>query len=414
MRQTLRRVIRSRHGWPNWLNRRATGVVERLPNALLERFDGAVLRASDRIPEPVLAPQAGIRLYVAPANFAGQGFLWSRAVTTHVEDVSGVSMAFQSDAGFAFETDNAVPEAVYLYSTAWQRRQVRSVREGFSHALIEAERPLFGYYYGGRLEEEVRVLSEEGVQVAFVCHGTDIRVPSRHAKSFPDSPYRDATSSVTRALESRARQNGRLLARLGRPVFVSTPDLLLDVDYAQWLPVVVDCERWQGGVPPLVAARPLVVHAPSKAGVKGSELIDPVLAQLDAEGLIRYVRVEGVPSARMPDIYREADIVLDQFRLGSYGVAACEAMAAGRLVISHVSDQARAAVQAVTGYELPIVEARATDLEATIRAVVRERERYRAHAALGADFVREVHDGRLSARLLEEHFLSATSGRGER
>ncbi len=45
-----------------------------------------------------------------------------------------------------------------------------------------------------------------------------------------------------------------------------------------------------------------------------------------------------MPADAMPEVYGGADIVLDQFPLGTYGVAACEALVAGRLVVSHVSD----------------------------------------------------------------------------
>ena len=78
----------------------------------------------------------------------------------------------------------------------------------------------------------------------------------------------------------------------------------------------------------------------------------------------------------MPEVYGTADIVLDQFALGIYGVAACEALVAGRVVVSHVAEFTRDAVRERTGLELPIVEARADRLESVLRIVVAERERY--------------------------------------
>jgi hypothetical protein len=107
----------------------------------------------------------------------------------------------------------------------------------------------------------------------------------------------------------------------------------------------------------------------------------------------------------MPAIYGAADIVLDQFRLGDYGAAACESMAAGRLVISHVSDQARAAVKAVSGFDLPILEANIDTLEQVLRGVLRNRDAARALAQRGPAFVQAVHDGSLARRVLHDHFL---------
>ena len=70
--------------------------------------------------------------------------------------------------------------------------------------------------------------------------------------------------------------------------------------------------------------------------------------------MIEYRQIVGVPHAEMPEFYAGADIVLDQFTLGSYGVAACEAMASGRLVMGHVDEPARAEVRDRTGLDLPV------------------------------------------------------------
>jgi hypothetical protein len=159
-------------------------------------------------------------------------------------------------------------------------------------------------------------------------------------------------------------------------VLVSTPDLLEHVPQATWLPVVVDVELWGRAVsdPPLKRERPVVVHAPSNAGLKGSDLIGETLRGLDADGLLEYRELRGV--------------------------AACEAMAAGRLVISHVSESTRAEVRDRTGLELPILETRAESLAATLRDVIADRGGSAALAARGPSFVAAVHDGEQSARVL--------------
>ena len=109
----------------------------------------------------------------------------------------------------------------------------------------------------------------------------------------------------------------------------------------------------------------------------------------------------------MPAVYGSADIVLDQFRIGDYGVAACEALAAGRVVVGHVSEHARAHVRHATGRDLPIVEATIDSLEAVLTDIVTHRERFAAVAREGLPFVTGVHDGRFSADVLRP-FLTST------
>ena len=53
-------------------------------------------------------------------------------------------------------------------------------------------------------------------------------------------------------------------------------------------------------------------------------------------GLVDYTPLRDVPWSEMPGVIASADIVLDQFALGGYGVAAVEAMASGRAVVGHV------------------------------------------------------------------------------
>jgi glycosyltransferase involved in cell wall biosynthesis len=183
-------------------------------------------------------------------------------------------------------------------------------------------------------------------------------------------------------------------------VFVSTPDLLDDVPSASWLPVVVDVDEWKVDTAVLERETPVVVHAPSRASIKGTDLIEPVMRALEEDGLVEYRRIEGIPHDSMPAAYADADIVLDQFRLGGYGVAAVEAMASGRLVVSHVGEQSREVVAAVTGLELPIVQSRASDLDQVIRDILADRPKHRAVAARGLAFANGVHDGRRSAQAL--------------
>src|SRR5690606_19320725 len=151
--------------------------------------------------------------------------------------------------------------------------------------------------------------------------------------------------------------------------------------------------------PVLERERPVVAHAPSSKQ-KGSHHIDPVLADLDAQGLIEYRRVQGVPIEEMPRVFGTSDIVIDQFGAADYGVAACEALAAGRVVVSHVGADVRAHIAAETGHDLPIVQADPETLRDVIVRLLADRDEARAVARDGRAFVASVHDGRLAAQVL--------------
>ena len=155
-RSLVARIGAARHSWPGWLNASVDRLLRIAPDAVLRWLDRRLLAGTEAPPLPPVQP-AAIRLYIAPANFAGQGFEWARAVERGVAGATAVNMAFSSSADFSYPADQSVSEVVYRSSRFWQRRQWRAVRDAFTHVLIEAERPLFGRYFeGGSRARSVR------------------------------------------------------------------------------------------------------------------------------------------------------------------------------------------------------------------------------------------------------------------
>jgi len=375
-----------------------------LPPALDRALDAAKWVRTPRTPDPdeptLTSPRSGrpARVLIGPANFAGQGLAWAAALDR--AGVPAVSWAFVADPRFRFAADHRAPlGAVHRASRAHQRRVFERVVATVEAVVIEAGRPLFGRLHGFDPVAEAAALQARGVRVALLWHGTDVRVPSEHAATHPESPFA-VPDARTRALEAVALRNRRRTAAFDGPVLVSTPDLLPGWPGARWCPVVVDVDAWASDAPLLERDVPLVVHAPSNRTLKGTDLVEPGLVRLSDERAVEYRAVAGVPADEVRALYRAADVVLDQFALGIYGVAAVEAMAAGRLVVSHVDMQVRDAVLAATGTALPVREAAASDVSATLRDVLADRTAARALAAHGPALACTLHDGTTSARVL--------------
>jgi hypothetical protein len=376
-----------------------------IPPQRTSRKAAAPLPPREEWPPHPPVPQTPSRLYVGPANFAGQGHQWAKAVERHVPGVGAVSMGYVTGTGFGYPVDQAVPQDLYLRSWDWQQEQHTYVRENFTHVLIEAHRPLFGSLFASSAFVEARVLTGHGLRVATIAHGRDVRLPSRHRRNYEWSPYDEDEWSAVPVLENQVNRNFAGLATIADldiPTFVSTPDLLDDLPTATWCPVVVDAASWATDTTPLQRERPVVVHAPTSSNFKGSAHLDPLMKAMDEAGLIEYRRIEGVPAAEMRGIIQSADILLEQFRLGSYGVTACEGMAAGRVVVSHVAERNRERVRAAHGEDVPIIEATLDDVEDVVRRILADRQAALATAAQGPAYVRAMHDGTYSARVLAQ------------
>ncbi|MGM7422531.1 glycosyltransferase [Cellulosimicrobium sp. ES-005] len=379
--------------------------VHQFPDPLRDAYDRAVFgfSAADEVAPPPL-PSSGRRLYVAPTNYAGQGDAYARAVERH-GGVGAVSMKASPGPGtLLFPADMVVGKSVYLASRGWQRRQREYVSQ-FTHVIVESGQTLYSPAVPGAVESEVRDLLDHGVRVALLFHGSDVRLPSAHLEREPWSHFAQPPFLGAERYEEQARRNRALADELGTAgvlTFVTTPDLLTDVPSARWVPVVVDPARWSDTAREDVLTRrvPVVVHAPSRSAVKGTDLVEPGLVELDRRGLIEYRRAEGLSWRDMPAFYGDADVVLDQFRVGNYGVAACEAMASGRLVVSYVSTDVRAEVRRASGLDLPVVQSTGPDVVRVLSEILEDREAARDVALRGRSFVATVHDGTRSAEVL--------------
>lgn len=369
------------------------GVLGRLADAVRFRY------SDDEVPQlPPLSTEA-VRLLIGPANSAGQGYRWARAAERNLPGVAAVAMHGIGANPFLTDADLRVPVAVYQRAASWHAA-LEAYLEQQTHVIWESGLPLLGRRYDSGTLEELTRLGERGVRGALMFHGSDIRPPSRHAAKHRWSPFRNP-AGPTRSLEETASRNASLVAESGAPVFVSTPDLLDWLPNATWCPVVVDPATWRAAVsatrPP---GPPVVAHAPTQRWLKGTDRIEPMLRRLSEEGVIDYRHIAEMPHASMPAFYAEADIVLDQFLIGSYGVATCEALAAGRLVMGHVDESTRARVLEHTGLELPVHEATVDSLEAELRRVAADPAAFESLRLAGPGFVEAVHDGRRSAAAL--------------
>lgn len=394
----------NRNALPPWINAAIDAIAD-APESLVGRLAARRLgrpAAWGSVPATTFADEPR-RVLIAPVNYSGQGHAWAQALEASDPTICARNMAIDVPGGFSFDADLVVPVATYHNDPDWQRRQFEAALSA-THVLIEAEEPPFGRLFGRSVATQARALEEGGVDVAYLAHGTDVRLPSRHLERHEWSHYADPSIYVPRA-ETLASRNIDLVTRSGRPIFVSTPDLLDDLPDARWCPVVVDLDRWRTERTARARSAPLrVAHAPSVGSVKGTALILPILERLHDEGVIQMELVKGRSSGQMPEVFARADVMIDQVRIGSYGVAACEAMAAGCLVVAHVSTTVRELVADLTGHALPIVEATPASIESVLRDLAAAPDLEDRRSA-GISFVSEVHDGRASARALLEGWI---------
>jgi glycosyltransferase involved in cell wall biosynthesis len=109
---------------------------------------------------------------------------------------------------------------------------------------------------------------------------------------------------------------------------------------------------------------PVVVHAPSHRGIKGTQHVLAAVDELRRRGVaIDFRLVEGVDYAAARRVYEQADLLVDQVLVGWYGGLAVEFMALGKPVICHIEENfaSRYAPESLVA-DLPILRAGTADL----------------------------------------------------
>lgn len=368
--------------------------------------------------QPWFAAEPPDRWLLGPLNTAGQAAAWARAARAHA-GAQALSLSVERIAAGAgalgYATEVHLDRGMQLRGTSAHRDRVlgRGV-PGATGVLAESGRPVLGDFFGATILDDLPVLEGAGIRTALLVHGSEMRDLREHAERDPHSPFRGRWDDRFEALQALVERTREVVESFPGPVLVPTLDMLEAVPGAHLLPITTDVDLFATDDPALRRPVPVVLHAPTNPRLKGSDVVDPVLARLHDEGRILYRRLTGVPHAQMPQLVAGADVVVDQIALGNVATLSAETMAAGRLVVGHVTDAVRTRARELSagGNELPVVEADPTTFEGVLREIVSRPEAYRDVAAAGPAWAREHHDGRRAAQVLSEVLGGPTNGDG--
>ncbi|MGP3987393.1 glycosyltransferase family 4 protein [Streptomyces sp. 3N207] len=337
-----------------------------------------------------------VRLGLGCANSAGQLAGFARALCERRQDLSAEVVMHTHEQSVIYPADiYAIGERTG--DLGFQLDRARRVLGSYTHYLADSFTPALGRLNGGHIQDDLPSLSAAGIKVALLAHGSDVRDPHRHMSRYEHSLFHAADETILRKLANKSARNRRMAAQSGLPQFVTTPDLLEELPGARWAPLVVDADSWASERPAMERACPVVLHAPSKRWTKGTEQAVPVLEELDRRGLIEFRLVTGAPWAEVQEMVKEADLVVDQFAVGTYGTFACEGMAAGRPVIAFLDERLHRSV----GIRPPIVNATPATLRSALESLLDDRDFAMRTAQESVEYVRTYHDGTYTADVLD-------------
>ena len=146
------------------------------------------------------------------------------------------------------------------------------------------------------------------------------------------------------------------------------------------------------------ATVPLVVHAPSRRSIKGTEYVLDIISRLQRQGTeFDFRLIEGLNNDAARRILQRSHIVIEQVIMPGYGLLGVEAMATGNVVLG-------SAVPMYNGFSesLPVITSTPDTLYDNMRTLFENRESWPELAQRGRAYVEEYHDYRRVAEGLAQ------------
>lgn len=131
-----------------------------------------------------------------------------------------------------------------------------------------------------------------------------------------------------------------------------------------------------------------IVHAPSAFGAKGTLHIRQIIKNLKKLIDFEYIEVNNLPRNETLKIISNCSIFLDQFILGSYGMAACEAMAYGKPVFCFLIKE----VEDLLPISCPIVNCNLDTLESVLLQYLRNPDLRMKKGIESRNYIEKFHD----------------------
>jgi glycosyltransferase involved in cell wall biosynthesis len=328
-----------------------------------------------------------MRVLLGPTNFAGQPMTLARALRARGLDAHHVLYAWNGRVPYGYDHD----DVRVLNRGDWLRVQMATLREkleqGYSvyhlwhRTLVYPPGPLS--FFSGL---DLPYIKASGAAAVCRFTGYELRRRSLDMELNPYSPFHSGydsgyDESVQLAYLDHLREwTDRFI--------VQDPEMQTFLPEAEIVPRGIDLNEFSY-VGAKRRERPVVLHAPSRQQLKGTEQVVATVERLRQRGLsFEFHLVEGVDHREATKLYAEADIVIDQMLIGWYGVLAMEAMALGKPVLAYV----RPDLFERFSPPIPIVNATIDDLDEKLGDLIADPERREELGLAGRAFAEAVHD----------------------
>lgn len=327
-----------------------------------------------------------MKIVMAPVNISGQPITLVRELQSRGVDISLVQYANEATGHkFGYERDKIVVYNNANRADIQAKTIEQALRDGVGVFHFWLRSMFFAGIYDHFTGFDIPIIRSYGRRVVYRFTGQDLRIKSQHIERNPYHAYRYGYE--TKIDEYKQRKYIDFLKENVDKFMVQDLELHEFCPEATIVPRSLNLAKLNFSGP-INKDVPLVVHAPSNPEIKGTPLVRKAVDDLKADGFkFNYREISNLQHKEAMDLYRAADIIVDQLHIGWYGVLAMEGMALGKAVVTYVREDL---------YEkhtprIPIANANPDTVKNVLRSVITD---YELRAELGRDarkFVEDVH-----------------------
>ncbi|OAB35277.1 hypothetical protein PMSD_13175 [Paenibacillus macquariensis subsp. defensor] len=265
---------------------------------------------------------------------------------------------------------------------------------------------LFHFHYASSLlpdYKDLEIIKSKGKKIIMHHWGNDIRFHDQARVNNPyvytgDSPanevIHDRLTAISQYVDEAIVQDYEVYT-YAHSYYKKVHVVPISIDLSQFIP----------SYPKKDIKRPLILHAPTNPDFKGTLAIEAAIHHLQKSYNFEYRRIQNMNHEEAVRLYREADLIIDQIRCGSYGLLSVEAMALGKPVAAFI----RSDVAARFPSQLPIVNVNPDNITTEIQALLENPSLRLEKGKQGREYAEKYHAKEVVVDILEQIYGNLSS-----
>ena len=148
-----------------------------------------------------------------------------------------------------------------------------------------------------------------------------------------------------------------------------------------------------------------IIHAPSNMTVKGTKYIIDAIEMLKSDGYeIDFILIENMKNDEAIEVYKQADLCIDQLIVGWYGGLSVELMALGKPCFCYICEDDMRFIPEQMNIEMPIIRVEIDTLYDKLKYYLEHKEELVPIAKASRAYVEKWHDSKKIAKDLMKDY----------